>query len=487
VSVLLLTGAGVGMVWWQQRSAAVRVAEGDISKALEMRAEGKWKEALALLDRTRERLASAGLPEMERRLEQVRQETAFLVALEEAREQRSMVVDDSFDYKGGSEAYARAFEAYGRDVTTGTEAEAAAWIKGFPEEVREAALIALHDWWAYAPQAELSARLLKIAERADDDPWRRRLREAVRTKDLGLLLGLTREARARPLPAASYSLLADLVRGRKKEEAVDLLRRARLLHPRDFWIPHDLGHLLHDFRGPPPGAAELEEAAGCWRTALAIRPESATALISLGITLKAQGKLTEAVAACQQAIRLKPDVPAAYNNLGAALAAQGKLPEAVAACQQAIRLKPDLVEHHFNLGLALRAQGNPAAAVAAYQKAIDLKPDYADAHYCLGNALGVLGKRADAIAHFREAIRFKPNYPEAYCNLGYALRDEGKFAESLDMLRRGHELGAKTPGWPYPSAQWVRDAERLLALNGPTSPPAPSGSRPASPPTGPRR
>jgi hypothetical protein len=65
------------------------VAEGDIGKALEMRAEGKWKEALALLDRTRERLAGAGLPEMERRLEQVRQDTVFLSALQEARERRA--------------------------------------------------------------------------------------------------------------------------------------------------------------------------------------------------------------------------------------------------------------------------------------------------------------------------------------------------------------------------------------------------------------
>lgn len=32
------------------------------------------------------------------------------------------------------------------------------------------------------------------------------------------------------------------------------------------------------------------------------------------------------------------------------------------------------------------------------------------------------------------------------------------------MLRRGHELGSRRPGWRYPSAQWVADAERLAAL-----------------------
>jgi hypothetical protein len=32
------------------------------------------------------------------------------------------------------------------------------------------------------------------------------------------------------------------------------------------------------------------------------------------------------------------------------------------------------------------------------------------------------------------------------------------------MLRRGHELGSRHSGWRYPSAQWVREAERLAAL-----------------------
>ena len=32
------------------------------------------------------------------------------------------------------------------------------------------------------------------------------------------------------------------------------------------------------------------------------------------------------------------------------------------------------------------------------------------------------------------------------------------------MYRRGHELGARQPGWRYPSARWVAEAERLAAL-----------------------
>jgi RNA polymerase sigma factor (sigma-70 family) len=39
------------------------------------------------------------------------------------------------------------------------------------------------------------------------------------------------------------------------------------------------------------------------------------------------------------------------------------------------------------------------------------------------------------------------------------------FEEALAALKRGHELGTRQPGWRYPSARWVLDAERLVALD----------------------
>ena len=32
------------------------------------------------------------------------------------------------------------------------------------------------------------------------------------------------------------------------------------------------------------------------------------------------------------------------------------------------------------------------------------------------------------------------------------------------MLRKGHELGSRRPDWRYPSAEWVAQAERILAV-----------------------
>ena len=52
----------------------------------------------------------------------------------------------------------------------------------------------------------------------------------------------------------------------------------------------------------------------------------------------------------------------------------------------------------------------------------------------------------------------------AHLHLGGILRAQGDYAGSLAMLRTGHELGSKQPGWRYPSAQWVAEAERQAAL-----------------------
>src|SRR5262249_5529974 len=130
--------------------------------------------------------------------------------------------------------------------------------------------------------------------------------------------------------------------------------------------------------------------------------------------------------------RLKLDYAAVRNNLGSALASMDRWDEAIAEFREAIRLKPDYAEAHCNLGIALRAKG----------------------------------RWDEAIAEFREPIRLEPDYAEAHCNLGGAMLAQGKFREALEAVRRGHELGSRKPGWRYPSAQWVREGERLIELDG---------------------
>src|SRR5262249_18879130 len=43
--------------------------------------------------------------------------------------------------------------------------------------------------------------------------------------------------------------------------------------------------------------------------------------------------------------------------------------------------------------------------------------------------------------------------------------DQAQFAAAVASLKRGHELGSKNPRWPYPSARWLQEAERLFKLD----------------------
>jgi hypothetical protein len=48
--------------------------------------------------------------------------------------------------------------------------------------------------------------------------------------------------------------------------------------------------------------------------------------------------------------------------------------------------------------------------------------------------------------------------------LAFALQRLGQPAEALKSLRDGDQLGSQVPGWPYPSAEWVKRGEVMATL-----------------------
>ncbi len=104
-------------------------------------------------------------------------------------------------------------------------------------------------------------------------------------------------------------------------------------------------------------------------------------------------------------------------------------------------------------------------ALVHLRKAAKLDPTKSIIFRNLGLVQNLNQNRTDeAIDSFRTAIKLNPEYAEAYCDLGHALDRIGHFEESLANLQRGHELGSKNPAWHYPSALWVEQARRKVAL-----------------------
>jgi serine/threonine protein kinase/Flp pilus assembly protein TadD len=289
---------------------------------------------------------------------------------------------------------------------------------------------------------------------------------------LGVILGhqgksadaekeLGRAITLRPSHAAFHRNLAvALLQQQKYEAAEAALREAVRLRPAFAEAHIILGNVLVCQR-------KLEAAAAAYRKALELRPGEPDAHCGLGDVLRTQGKPAAAEREYRKALDVSPGHAHARRRLGVALADQGKFAAAEREYRKAVMLRPADPDLHIDLGMALGKQGKVAEAVAEYHEALKLKPDHALAHYNLGVTLYGQGKLREAEAAFQAALRLKPDYAEALVGLGLTLQRQGRLSEAVGPLRRGHELGSRGPKWCYPSsAQWVRQAEQLAALDG---------------------
>jgi serine/threonine-protein kinase len=257
---------------------------------------------------------------------------------------------------------------------------------------------------------------------------------------------------------AHYNLGAALREKGRLAEAMDEYHQAIALDPKLALAHNGLGNTLY-------ARKRWDEAMEEYRQAIALDPKLALAHDNLGNALHAKGRLDEAMAEWRQAIDIDPKDAQPHYKLGNALAEKRRLDEALDEFRQAIDIDPKHAQAHTGLGVVLAAKGRLDEAVAEYRRAIALDPKLAEPHYNLGLALHRKERLDEALTEYRQAVRLKPDCAEAHCNLGLVLQQQGRFDEALACLRRGHELGSKQPGWRYPSSQWVRNAERLLALD----------------------
>jgi serine/threonine-protein kinase len=461
-----------------------QAAESALVRAADLKKQGRWAEALAVLQQARQRL--------DERDEQVRREIQRAVVdlelvgrLEKIRLGAASVTGRSFARTRADRAYERAFRAAGLG---GPDQPAETTAKRVRASGVRPALVAALDAWAEITEDPGRRSWVQAVARSADQSgaWGRRLRAS--WGDPAALEVLAREA---PVSRLSPHLLGALgIALTNRAEAVQFLRKAQLHHPGDFWLTFFLALRLQEAR-------QLAEAAGFYRAALAARPDTPAVLVNLGKVLLVQeqpeaacdclrraieidpeqamahnnlgnalwakGQFKQAMACYRKAIAIDPKDGGAYYNLGLALKARRRLDEAIVCWRKAIALDPNNSDAHYILGNALLAKAKPDKAIACWRKAIAVDPKNAWAHYNLGNALLAKGQLDNAIACFRKASAADPHFAEAHCSLGVCLVRRGDLAEALYPLRRGHELGKKRGrDWKLPSDDWVRRCELLI-------------------------
>jgi tetratricopeptide (TPR) repeat protein len=350
-----------------------------------------------------------------------------------------------------SDTSATVFQDLGVDVQKGELKTVAAQISKSPLRF---VLVAALDYWAEitpVDEKDVLKRVLTLAREVDPDRWRDHFRDEQVWFDSDALGKLAAEVDlAKQSPHILSTLAARLHWCRKTDEANTLLRKALLYHPKDFWLHFNLGYQLTD----------PVEQAGCYRAALAIRPDSSGAHNNLAIALQASKDYAGAIAHYEKATAADPKCAEAFNNWGTALKALKDLDGAAAKYQEALKLNPKLPPVYCNLGNILFRKKDPEGAIVLYRKALALFPEWsggemdeyyqkalASIHYGLGLALEATKKYDEAVAQHLKALAIKADLAEAHGGLGQALLKLGKFAEAeeanlhfVQLLPPGHAL-----------------------------------------------
>ncbi len=277
------------------------------------------------------------------------------------------------DYERADAEYSAAFRDYGVDIERLEPSVAGGRLAASPVAIELANAL---DQWTFMLRSPFqrdfagAMRLVMIAKTVDPDPWRNQLRDTlgVMMKDrrgtLNLLNRLAATAQPDQLPEASVTRLAFALSSLgSRKRAINLLRRAQLAHPDDFWINMDLGRELWT-------SSQHDEAGRFFSAAVAIRPRSSLAHRSLGSSLEKAGRLDEAVATLEHAIRSRPDDAHAHDALGRLLLDMGRTDQAIASLREATQADKSFWPAQFNLGRALLASGDFRAAIVCFQHAL---------------------------------------------------------------------------------------------------------------------
>lgn len=399
-----------------QRANAARQAKVDtqglriLDEVAWLEKEEKWPEALDAARRAAVLMASGDADaEVMNRIRRAIADLELVRLLDAIRAGRCEIATEvRFDFRASAEQYASAFRGAGIDLTNMTLEEAAQQIRS-RSAVLAALCPALDDWAVCCRAAgdrSTAEGVWKLAGLVDSDVWRQKVRQALDSRDAQAMQILAQAPDLMRQPASTLMFLEVALRevGRS-EAAADVLAIARRLHPADFWVHFGMAQ-VQEGKQPP----NLEQAASCYRMALAVRPRSALAWNNLGTKLRTLKQSDEAIACYQRAIELSPTVFAPHHNLGLIWFEQGKLDNAMDCWRKALELNPKGAVIHCNLGHALMEQGKLDDALACFDKALELQPRFAVAYFNRAAALAKLNRLDEAIASYRQSIEIDPEF-----------------------------------------------------------------------------
>jgi tetratricopeptide (TPR) repeat protein/CHAT domain-containing protein len=218
-------------------------------------------------------------------------------------------------------------------------------------------------------------------------------------------------------------------------------------------------------------------------------PKYATAVSSLGGTLKNQGRYAEAEPLFKRALAIDEkalgsdhtDVGRDFNNLALLYKTQGRYAEAEPLYNRALAISenafgpdhPDVGTNLNNLAALYHDQGRNAEAEPLYKRALSIRekalgPDHELVGHSLDNLATLYlaqGRYAEAEPLFKRALAisekaFGPDHPDVgrdLNNLAALYHDQGRYAETEPLLKRALAINEKALGPDHPSVAIALD------------------------------
>ncbi len=209
---------------------------------------------------------------------------------------------------------------------------------------------------------------------------------------------------------------------------------------------------------------DLVQAEQHQREAVRLAPFRSIYQSRLVTLLQLAGKNDEWPALAEKAITVDPKNGTAWTQAGIARQLNRDLAGALAAQRRAAELRPNDARVLVNLAQAEVASGDQDSAVVTLDRALAIDPNLLEARYNRAAILRDSGREDEAVEDYRAVVAANPGAGDALCNLGHTLREMGRYLEALDAMRRGHEVGSRTPGWKYRSDAWVANLEALAPV-----------------------
>jgi serine/threonine-protein kinase len=286
--------------------------------------------------------------------------------------------------------YRRLFSERGIDVDALDDEEAAQRVRDTGIAVELAAAL---DLWAdcsrrlHGDDSGLWRRLLKLARRADPDPMREQIRDAVARDDLSELRRIVAGIDGRSTDSSALVLL------QRKLSSTELwpllrsaLREARRARPQD--------PILHTAIADGSRSAPAENA---------LRPASSYPLVKLAHFASRRGDWSRGVAYAREALARLPSLPA-FDVLAYALHGIGDHSGAMEAIEAGLRLAPGNSHLLHNQGALLAGLGDVDGSLASFRRALEAGSGFRSA-LSIGRILEMRRDWPGVIAAYGEALR----------------------------------------------------------------------------------